>query len=126
MASQLSDAAREWNQLVLLTTVSDKIVCVKVVVLSNTIEKEVSLLCMMPTGETLGIMKCGIEEEAMPPLTPYSDDAADYEVLDMIIEDISSEGDPEFPDSEGVVVAVRDGNPRMSRTELAARRRSLQ
>ena len=126
MSSELSAEAREWNQLVVLSTTSDKIFCVSVVVLSKTIEREVSLLAMAPTGETLGIMKCGVEEEAMPALTAYDENAADFEVLNIIFEDIAGEVENDFPDSEGVIVAVRNGNPRMSRSELARRLLSLQ
>ena len=51
----------------------------------------------------------------------------EYPVVDLIFEVIPEDGDldPEYPQSEGVVVALRASGLEMSRSELAERRSQL-
>ena len=123
MADELNAEARDWNQLVVLTTISEsnKSYCITAVVRSTTIGHDIELLAMTPQGHPLAIGTFGVDEAVTPMRAPYREDAEHYVVAGLVIEDISDEPDDEFPHSEGVVAAGRAGNHTLSRAELAAR-----
>ena len=92
---------------------------IKGVVMSPSIQSEISIFVMTPNGATLAVGTFGVDPEHYEVFTPYSEDAQEFEVLDLVILEI--EDDPDFPNAEGVVLAIRKGNPKMTKAELTSR-----
>jgi hypothetical protein len=79
------------------------------------------MLIIRPCGTTIGIGVLSVEQAALEALTPFQEGAANHEVVDLIVERFMQD-DEEFPNSRGVIVAIRTGsNPMMSASDLDAR-----
>ena len=120
----LTAEARDWNRMVVLSTVVETMETVKAVVLSTTVTSENRMLIIRPCGTTIGIGVLGVEQTVLGALTPFQEGAANHQVVDLVLEWLM-QNDEKFPNSEGVIVAIRTGGPTMSASDLEARCSSL-
>ena len=122
---RLSPDAREWNQLVALSTVSDELHVVKVVCLTTEIGGSVDCWCMAPTGRPLCEGRFIIEDDVHRAVfTPCDENATQHEVFDLVFTNNMTDY-IDVTDADGIVVAVRRTRAQIPAANLAEQRQSV-
>lgn len=112
----------EWNQLVALTTITDRAHVVRTICLNTDLHGDVvQLFCMSPAGQPLSSGSFMTEQNMINVFTAFDTDRSHHPIIDIVFEESA-----EHPGCEGIIIGARDPDQMISATNFDFLRQQVQ